>query len=738
LALPIAVSSFNISFAETITESEDTVISVEDEVVSVEDEVVSDTAIDISDEETEETKLNLLDTNDNIVAYPVDGGNIYFDTSTGTVKSCDESVISANIPDKINNIDVKYIGPNAFNSCTNITQVTIPNTVKTIGSYAFTSCSNLTKVSIPDGVTSIYNSAFENCSSLTEISIPNSVTNIGNEAFRKCSSLISVSLSNNLTSINRNAFNSCSSLKEIIIPDGVTYIDYNAFEYCSSLVEVSIPNSVIGINSHAFGYCTSLIEVSIPEGVTYIGPEAFVYCYNLTKLTIPNSVESIGDSAFSICSSLTDVDIPDSVIKIGDSAFAYCSNIKNINIPDSVTKIGEYAFGSCFRLKNVTLSKNLEIIESYTFSGCTLLENIVIPEGITTINDYAFLRCDSLSSIKIPKSVTSISKDTFSRIQTFDRDLTIYCYKDSVVDDIDLYTDNYNIEMINIKYLDYENPPNYTFTEINEIAYPVEGGNIYFNPETGEITNCDLSVTKADIPTKINNIPVTSIGKCAFRSIGSLSEIKIPSSVKEIKLYGIAECYYGLKKIEIDTGLEIIGGWAFCDDNYLESINIPDGVKKIGPGAFDSVDYDLYDKSNFSTENCCDIVIPASVESIGYSAFDYAMFKNITFLGIDTVIDPLRNAFDENNVYCYKGSFAEEYCIENNKSYTLLADSTDNVIGDINGDGVITTKDAVTILQMATGKVSNNLLADVNGDGKITTKDAVLILQYSTGKISSF
>lgn len=58
--------------------------------------------------------------------------------------------------------------------------------VTSIGFYAFYSCSDLTSVTIPNSVTIIDGRAFESCSSLTNVTIPNSVTTIGGSAFYKC------------------------------------------------------------------------------------------------------------------------------------------------------------------------------------------------------------------------------------------------------------------------------------------------------------------------------------------------------------------------------------------------------------------------------------------------------------------------------------------------------------------------------------------------------------------------
>ena len=118
------------------------------------------------------------------------------------------------IPTNINGLTVTTIGEYAFNDLTNLTSVTIPDSVTSIGASAF-SLTSLTNVTIGNGVTSIGELAFYYCTSLTSVTIGNSVTSIGFQAFIDCTHLTSVTIPNSVTSIGSSAFRACISLTEV-------------------------------------------------------------------------------------------------------------------------------------------------------------------------------------------------------------------------------------------------------------------------------------------------------------------------------------------------------------------------------------------------------------------------------------------------------------------------------------------------------------------------------------------
>ena len=156
-----------------------------------------------------------------------------------------------------------------------VTDSDVTRKVTKIGDYAFTGCTNLTSVTIPNSVLYIEKHAFENCSSLTSINIPDFLRSIGEYAFSNCQSLTSVT-----------------------IPNYVWYIVMYAFENCSSLTSINIPEYVSTLEFAVFAGCTSLTSITIPNGVTSIGPSAFGGCTGLTSITIPSTVTRIGMGAF--------------------------------------------------------------------------------------------------------------------------------------------------------------------------------------------------------------------------------------------------------------------------------------------------------------------------------------------------------------------------------------------------------------------------------------------------------
>lgn len=135
-----------------------------------------------------------------------------------------------------------------------IVSVVVEDGVTGISDYSFQTCLNLTEVTLPDSLTRIGQSAFTACG-LENIVIPEGVTHIGYAAFSSCDRLKSITLSDQLTYLGDRAFNECEVLESIVVPDGVTVISDYTFAGASRLKTVTLPAGLKRITNHAFYHC---------------------------------------------------------------------------------------------------------------------------------------------------------------------------------------------------------------------------------------------------------------------------------------------------------------------------------------------------------------------------------------------------------------------------------------------------------------------------------------------------
>ena len=168
------------------------------------------------------------------------------ENDTVTITGLNVSVKELIIPSEINGYPVTSIGESAFQR-TDITSVTIPDSVKNIDNNAFKSCDSLKSVSIGNGVTSIGELAFCYCDRLDSVIIGNSVKSIGARAFRG-TALTSITIPGSVTSIGDDVFQLCESLTSVIFerPN-----ERQRLEIESSFAEISGTLSYSGTSKYA-------------------------------------------------------------------------------------------------------------------------------------------------------------------------------------------------------------------------------------------------------------------------------------------------------------------------------------------------------------------------------------------------------------------------------------------------------------------------------------------------------
>ena len=491
---------------------------------------------------------------------------------------------------------VSTMGENVLGHCSNLTTITVDSSnteyyssgncvIYKENHQVTVGCKN--SIIPSDGsVEAIAYDAFQNCTTLTSITIPDSVTSIASSAFDGCSGLTTITPSKAMIEKNYESSSLLStyfpSVKEqitkIIIPDSATSIGECVFYGCSKLTSVIIGNDVTSIGSSAFYNCTALTSITIGNNVTTIEGTVFIGCPNLKTIT-PNKkmIEK------------------DYVTREGDPngtlLSTYFSSLKNqittVIIPSGVTKIGKNAFKGCSKLTSVTIGKDVTTIETSAFSGCSGLENVTIGNGVTSIGDYAFNGCSKLTSVTIPDKVTSVGTNAFSNCSGL-KSITIGegIGADKIVEqDVfsgcsGLTTVTLNNNMLERDYIEKDRDLLFTY-------FPSSADKITTVIIPDGVTSIGIGAFKNR--SKLTSVTignkVTSIGEEAFYGCTGLTSITIPDSVKSIGSRAFKNCS-GLTNVTIGNGVTSIGQEAFYACNALTNVTIGNGVTSIGQEAF--------------------------------------------------------------------------------------------------------------------------------------------------------
>ena len=148
-----------------------------------------------------------------------------------------------------------------------------------------------------------------------------------------------------------------------------------------------------------------------------VGDYSFYKLDNLVTLKLPKNAVSIGDKAVASCLSLESVDFPKNLKSIGDYSFEYCRKLDNVILPDGLESIGNYSysysFAECRNLKTIQFPPSLKYIGGYAFCDCSSLEKISLP-GLDRIDQDAFYGCSSLKEVRIPSTLQNVGNGAFS------------------------------------------------------------------------------------------------------------------------------------------------------------------------------------------------------------------------------------------------------------------------------------------------------------------------------------
>ncbi len=526
----------------------------------------------------------------------------------------------------------------AFDNCTTINEVVIPDSVAEIGESAFEGCSELVSVTLGDGVRNIGSRAFLECSALFEITFGNNVSLIDYDAFGLCTALCKVHipdiaswckirfsyLSANPLHANGDLFIDGEEVRDLVIPKNVFNINEYAFYGSDLISSVYIPDTVTRIGAGAFAKCRSIISISVPflgENRSKSEFERFGYIFDIdgahtANQCVPTSLKTvelrneviIQTSAFYDCIGIESIILPPTLKTIEFSAFEGCFSLREIDIPQGVTTIGNSAFRNCENLTSITIPGSVSVISPLLFTECYSLTEVIFNEGVREIGAWVFESCPSLSILSLPNSLEKIESFTLSK---FDGSPNME------------YT-----EFDNALYIGNDSNPYIVLVEASDTA--ITSCNIH--PETRFIGGYAFSECKS-----LSNITFTdkivSIGDHAFNGCTSLTSLAIPANVKRVEQRAFTNCT-GITDLFISEGVEKIGNAAFSSCSSLKAIDIPDSVVLIETHAFSHctalTDVSIGSGVKILPYNMftnCDalesIIIPATVIEIGAMIFQY-------------------------------------------------------------------------------------------------------------------
>ena len=512
------------------------------------------------------------------IYYTISGTNAsvtYKDTNYNSYNG------TVNIPSTVTYNGTTYtvstIGYRAFQNCTNLKRVVIPNTAQYIGSYAFSGCTGLTNITIPASMYTIYSYAFDGCTKLKSVICLSThaagSSSVGTNCFSSTTysnaTLYVPSGTVDTFSANTTCWGNFTSIKEMacdFAEDAIFYKD--------------LGNNCVAVRAvDRFAECYSG-EVEIPSTVTHNGTT-----YTVTSIATEGLYSSL---------ELTRVSVPATVNEINPYAFYDCRKLTSVNIPNGVTDINYCAFGSCYALTSIT-----------------------IPESVEWIAQNAFVGDDALTSITCKATTPPMCVDQS-------------CFTSSTYSNATLYVPSASLEQYQQESV-WQNFSNivardYDF-EVNGIYYIITGSN------TASVTYRDKNYNSysgtVNIPTTVTHegvtYTVTAIGRMAFRQCDALTSVSIPITVTEVGYASFYQCE-SLTSVNIPNSVTTLGNLCFQRCTALQRATLGTGITEIPQQCFTYC-------SALST-----ISIPANVNVIlPYAFYDSGLESVSIAPGVDSI-----------------------------------------------------------------------------------------------------
>lgn len=529
-------------------------------------------------------------------------------------------------------------GEDVFKGCTGFETIDLTKSnIRRLSKSAFEGCTDLSTVLLPQSLSYIGAKAFYNCSNLNAIILPESIRTVSELVFCGCTKLCVNSFGSNLNKIKNFSSFHVNKIdddfikfitgyffeKEVCIPDSVYKIGDRAFLNDKDVEKVVFHKYIDGIGRESFRGCTHLKRIDGTfSGIKTIGAGSFWGCKELEKIPDDAKIRTIADNLFKYCLSLKSLKLDSEIESIGKMAFYHCVVLKRIFFKGKCNHISSCAFEGC---PDFTLSTNHHIKkkddgyyvsgfifkkfdreEMYFVKKYTEWENVRIPSSCIGFFENPFEGSTGIKHLSVPNSVKSLIKYNFANITSLESIAlpnTIKVIPEGAFNGCVLLKNvkmngriNYIRERIKIGKRAFANCESLQVMEL-----PVGLRKI----EEGVFSGCK------NLENIILNDDLVEIGNQAFMGCTALSSIPLPSTIQKIGFQAFEDCLnlenvYGLE----NTGIETLPNEIFQGCIRLKNVQFPTGLKSIGAHAF----YDCKHIEEIS-------IFRTDVEYIGVAAF---------------------------------------------------------------------------------------------------------------------
>lgn len=595
-------------------------------------------------------------------------------------------VDSVTIPETYNGKKVTAVSSGAFDGCTTIKTINIPDTIKTIDAAAFGGCTSLYSVNIyevagnriknyssTDG-SLVYNDDASGEKRLHYVpaarkgayAVPDGVTALYANTFGANTAVTTVTVPASVTSVFGGAFSGCTTLTDVVFEGGDTSaieIQDGAFDNCAALKNVTLPKRYTDFKATIFNKCAAVEYISVESGGDYAAVDGMLASRDRSTIlfcpkgrsgvfTVPTGVTTIADNAFEDCVNLTEIIVPASVSKIGDNAFAGCKNVTKITFKGSNTAreltIGKQAFAALkwnydntkkeydtdAKLETVVFESNSKVVSigEKAFGGNSKLKEFTFPSTVKEVGDYAFDSCTKLARITFAESGATLSLGSYvfnncTALTSIHLSATVKDFDATIVEGC----------------------------KITEIT--VDANSAYFTSEGGILYDKNKTAIKY-VPTAFTGdadgnvalpVSVTEIGAAAFKG-RKIKSVTVGANVVAIGEHAFDGCTT-LTAVTFDSSNKAldIGAYAFYNCNNITSFAVPARITTVGDYAFYYVkvvgEVDLTKveavgayafQTAGSSSNKFSVTFGADLESIGNGAFKSAYVENVSFAATPT------------------------------------------------------------------------------------------------------